>query len=133
MIYHNYSSFLYISVHFLCLLNRYSWNGRPLYITSPSEGSIIPACPYCSGARVFEVQLMPPLISVLKTTTPSGKNLNSTLLLVDHVSQCTQIDTRLHRPPISPRHPQQMLWCPDMCSCCGALCKTQGLNGGGRG
>ncbi|XP_071804356.1 programmed cell death protein 2-like [Asterias amurensis] len=61
---------------------RYSWNGRPLYITSPSEGSIIPACPYCSGERVFEVQLMPPIISVLKTTTSSDISLDFGIVMI---------------------------------------------------
>ncbi len=74
---------------------RYSWNGSPLYITSPSEGSIIPACPYCCGVRVFEVQLMPPLISVLKTTAPSGKTQHPTFLPSEawisvHTNKCTQ-------------------------------------------
>ncbi|XP_022092764.1 programmed cell death protein 2-like isoform X1 [Acanthaster planci] len=44
---------------------RYSWCGSPLYLTSPNEGAVIPPCPYCGRQRVFEVQLMPPLINTL--------------------------------------------------------------------
>ncbi|NXM05276.1 PDD2L protein, partial [Tyrannus savana] len=48
---------------------RYSWGGQPLFITSPpadiTQG--IPACSACGSSRVFELQLMPALVSLLHT------------------------------------------------------------------
>ncbi|KAJ7421774.1 Fatty acyl-CoA hydrolase precursor, medium chain [Pitangus sulphuratus] len=48
---------------------RYSWGGQPLFITSPpadiTQG--IPACSVCGSSRVFELQLMPALVSLLHT------------------------------------------------------------------
>ncbi|XP_050167434.1 programmed cell death protein 2-like isoform X2 [Myiozetetes cayanensis] len=48
---------------------RYSWGGQPLFITSPpadiTQG--VPACSVCGSSRVFELQLMPALVSLLHT------------------------------------------------------------------
>lgn len=44
---------------------RYSWNGEPLLMTSQGPGSI-PPCSACGGKRVFELQLMPALVSLLR-------------------------------------------------------------------
>ncbi|KAM9070500.1 programmed cell death protein 2-like [Sarcophilus harrisii] len=47
---------------------RYSWNGQPLFITCPSsDATEIPTCSNCGSSRVFEFQLMPALISMLKS------------------------------------------------------------------
>ncbi|NXE97562.1 PDD2L protein, partial [Menura novaehollandiae] len=48
---------------------RYSWGGQPLFITSPpaSIDQSIPACSNCGSSRVFELQLMPTLVSVLQS------------------------------------------------------------------
>ncbi|XP_020840667.1 programmed cell death protein 2-like isoform X3 [Phascolarctos cinereus] len=48
---------------------RYSWNGQPLFITCPSSDATgIPSCSNCGSCRVFEFQLMPALVSMLKNT-----------------------------------------------------------------
>ncbi|XP_051835682.1 programmed cell death protein 2-like isoform X2 [Antechinus flavipes] len=53
----------------LLIAQRYSWNGQPLFITCPSsDATEIPTCNNCGSSRVFEFQLMPALISMLKST-----------------------------------------------------------------
>ncbi|KAM5236159.1 programmed cell death protein 2-like isoform 2-T2 [Ctenodactylus gundi] len=47
---------------------RYSWSGEPLFLTCPtSEVTEVPVCSYCGGQRTFEFQLMPALVSMLKS------------------------------------------------------------------
>ncbi|NXB97677.1 PDD2L protein, partial [Orthonyx spaldingii] len=48
---------------------RYSWGGQPLFITCPPANldQAIPACTNCGSSRVFELQLMPTLVSVLQS------------------------------------------------------------------
>ncbi|KFO30022.1 programmed cell death protein 2-like isoform X2 [Fukomys damarensis] len=47
---------------------RYSWSGEPLFLTCPIlEVSEVPACSYCGGQRTFEFQLMPALVSMLRS------------------------------------------------------------------
>ncbi|XP_015667564.1 programmed cell death protein 2-like [Protobothrops mucrosquamatus] len=48
---------------------RYSWNGQPLFITHPSADlqARIPSCNNCKSKRIFEFQLMPALVNMLKT------------------------------------------------------------------
>ncbi|XP_065063669.1 programmed cell death protein 2-like isoform X2 [Rhopilema esculentum] len=53
---------------------RYNWNGRPVLLSdnvlqNQSLGSVppnVPACLHCGSERVFELQLMPALSSILK-------------------------------------------------------------------
>lgn len=45
---------------------RYSWNGNPLYMSSPDAASQPPSCPHCGAQRVFEFQLMPALVAMLQ-------------------------------------------------------------------
>nr|XP_056718305.1 programmed cell death protein 2-like [Euleptes europaea] len=47
---------------------RYSWGGQPLLITRPSTDikAVVPPCGNCQSKRIFEFQLMPALVSVLK-------------------------------------------------------------------
>ncbi|XP_075694815.1 programmed cell death protein 2-like isoform X2 [Rhinoderma darwinii] len=45
---------------------RYSWNGIPLYMSSPDVASQPPSCPRCGARRVFEFQLMPALVAMLQ-------------------------------------------------------------------
>ncbi|XP_056382220.1 F-box/LRR-repeat protein 8 isoform X2 [Hyla sarda] len=45
---------------------RYSWNGSPLYMSSPDAKSQPPMCPCCGAQRVFEFQLMPALVAMLQ-------------------------------------------------------------------
>ncbi|KAG8563227.1 hypothetical protein GDO81_015984 [Engystomops pustulosus] len=47
---------------------RYSWNGTPLYMSSPDEASQPSSCPRCGARRVFEFQLMPALVAMLQGT-----------------------------------------------------------------
>lgn len=47
---------------------RYSWSGEPLFLTCPpSEVTELPACNHCGGHRTFEFQLMPALVSMLRS------------------------------------------------------------------
>lgn len=48
---------------------RYSWSGEPLFLTCPtSEVTELPACSHCGVQRTFEFQLMPALVSMLRST-----------------------------------------------------------------
>ncbi|XP_055094755.1 programmed cell death protein 2-like isoform X3 [Symphalangus syndactylus] len=50
------------------LSQRYSWSGEPLFLTCrTSEVTELPACSQCGGKRIFEFQLMPALVSMLKS------------------------------------------------------------------
>ncbi|KAF6078949.1 programmed cell death 2 like [Phyllostomus discolor] len=47
---------------------RYSWSGEPLFLTCPtSEVTELPACSHCGAQRIFEFQLMPALVSMLRS------------------------------------------------------------------
>ncbi|XP_053127213.1 programmed cell death protein 2-like [Hemicordylus capensis] len=48
---------------------RYSWGGQPLFITCPSLDvkTAVPLCNNCKSKRIFEFQLMPALVSMLKS------------------------------------------------------------------
>ncbi|XP_077165753.1 programmed cell death protein 2-like isoform X1 [Paroedura picta] len=48
---------------------RYSWGGQPLFITCPSSDfkTTVPLCYNCQSKRIFEFQLMPALVSMLKS------------------------------------------------------------------
>lgn len=47
---------------------RYSWSGEPLFLTCPtSEVTELPACSHCGAQRIFEFQLMPALVSILRS------------------------------------------------------------------
>uniref|UniRef100_A0A452UY20 Programmed cell death 2 like n=1 Tax=Ursus maritimus TaxID=29073 RepID=A0A452UY20_URSMA len=51
------------------LSRRYSWSGEPLFLTCPtSEVTELPACSHCGVRRTFEFQLMPALVSMLRST-----------------------------------------------------------------
>ncbi|CAN2389519.1 programmed cell death, partial [Pristimantis euphronides] len=45
---------------------RYSWNGNPLYMSSPDPASQPPSCPRCGAQRVYEFQVMPALVTMLQ-------------------------------------------------------------------
>ncbi|XP_053305190.1 programmed cell death protein 2-like [Spea bombifrons] len=47
---------------------RYSWSGMPLYMSPIEVGFHPPPCIQCGGCRVFEFQLMPALVSMLRST-----------------------------------------------------------------
>ncbi|EDO30552.1 predicted protein [Nematostella vectensis] len=48
---------------------RYQWDGTPLFINPESEALVgatgIPICSYCNAPKIFEMQLMPALVSKL--------------------------------------------------------------------
>jgi len=44
---------------------RYSWNGEALPISPLDQEATIPCCAACGGRQVFELQLMPGLVSLL--------------------------------------------------------------------
>ncbi|KAM8775476.1 programmed cell death protein 2-like [Rhynchonycteris naso] len=47
---------------------RYSWSGEPLFLAcSALEVTELPACSHCGSQRIFEFQLMPALVSILKS------------------------------------------------------------------
>ncbi|TSK45836.1 Programmed cell death protein 2-like [Bagarius yarrelli] len=49
---------------------RYSWSGTPLFIMEPPSNvnETAPPCEHCGSPRVFEFQLMPALVSLLRST-----------------------------------------------------------------
>ncbi|XP_077165754.1 programmed cell death protein 2-like isoform X2 [Paroedura picta] len=53
----------------LLMSERYSWGGQPLFITCPSSDfkTTVPLCYNCQSKRIFEFQLMPALVSMLKS------------------------------------------------------------------
>ncbi|XP_036877425.1 programmed cell death protein 2-like isoform X2 [Manis javanica] len=48
---------------------RYSWSGEPIFLTCliSEVTELVPTCSYCGGQRIFEFQLMPALVSMLKS------------------------------------------------------------------
>ncbi|XP_077990415.1 programmed cell death protein 2-like [Glandiceps talaboti] len=50
---------------------RYEWNGEPLLMTANDMHKSIPSCKSCGGQRIFEFQLMPALVSILKIADTS--------------------------------------------------------------
>jgi hypothetical protein len=67
---------------------RYCYNGKPLWITSPSpldpssenkKREIIPCCPCCGEKRVYECQLMPAILSLISSSSSDKKGGSSSL------------------------------------------------------
>lgn len=59
---------------FLFPCSRYSWSGQPLFLTCPtSEVTELPACSHCGAQRTFEFQLMPALVSMLRSADLGNK------------------------------------------------------------
>ncbi|KAM6973382.1 programmed cell death protein 2-like [Aplochiton taeniatus] len=48
---------------------RYCWNGSPLFISEPplNVAQMVPVCHLCGSLKSFEFQLMPALVSLLKS------------------------------------------------------------------
>lgn len=57
---------------------RYSWKGSPLFISEPPSNvsQMVPVCSLCGSSKSFEFQLMPALVSLLKS---EDSNLQVTL------------------------------------------------------
>ncbi|KAI1904106.1 hypothetical protein AGOR_G00002250 [Albula goreensis] len=53
---------------------RYCWSGSPLLITDPPSNmtQMVPPCSRCGDPRIFEFQLMPALVSLLRTADSSS-------------------------------------------------------------
>ncbi|XP_034390557.1 LOW QUALITY PROTEIN: programmed cell death protein 2-like [Cyclopterus lumpus] len=45
---------------------RYCRGGKPLFVSEPHGDAVAPPCGSCGGARTFELQLMPALVSLLR-------------------------------------------------------------------
>ncbi|KAI5626908.1 programmed cell death protein 2-like, partial [Silurus asotus] len=54
---------------------RYSWSGTPLFIMKPPSNinQMVLPCAHCGSPRVFEFQLMPALVSLLRSTQLSSE------------------------------------------------------------
>jgi len=50
----------------ICCFCRYQWNGIPLIVTDSGMPPCPPSCQYCGSPKVFELQLMAPLVYLLK-------------------------------------------------------------------
>ena len=51
---------------------RYAYGGSPLWCSLPApstDSSSVPRCPCCHAPRVFELQIMPALVSYVDTAT----------------------------------------------------------------
>lgn len=64
--------YLYNTPWVICILfgsYRYSWSGTPLFIMAPPSNvnQMVPPCAHCGSPRVFEFQLMPALVSLLRS------------------------------------------------------------------
>ena len=57
---------------------RYEYGGCPLHLTAPSTHPV-PPCTYCGQPRVFELQFMPTLVSLLKIQHQEGTCLSNCL------------------------------------------------------
>ena len=54
------------------------WHGKPLTISGKDATELkenVPNCPYCGGERVYELQLMPALVHLLKRSKSNQKSL----------------------------------------------------------
>lgn len=55
---------------------RYAWDGSPLWMAPPppevNNGSWPPCCSRCGAPRMFELQLLPTLLSVVQTKSPNN-------------------------------------------------------------
>uniref|UniRef100_A0A8C5PXK7 Programmed cell death protein 2 C-terminal domain-containing protein n=1 Tax=Leptobrachium leishanense TaxID=445787 RepID=A0A8C5PXK7_9ANUR len=67
---------------------RYSWNGSPLYMSPTERGFQPPPCTRCGGRRVFEFQLMPALVSMLRGTTAVASLEFGTVLVFSCERSC---------------------------------------------
>ena len=71
IIWWNMSMYCHMMKH-ICYICRYSWNGVPLLLRNLEKTSI-PRCSNCGTLCAFEMQLMPGLVSLLKTPTGESK------------------------------------------------------------
>ncbi|XP_038662137.1 programmed cell death protein 2-like [Scyliorhinus canicula] len=63
---------------------RYCWNGSPLLISSPTMAfeSAMPVCETCASPRVFEFQLMPALVNMLKSAATEEASVEFGTVLI---------------------------------------------------
>ncbi|XP_029464546.1 programmed cell death protein 2-like [Rhinatrema bivittatum] len=75
---------------------RYSWNGQPLFITSPpfNGNKLVPACNNCGSGRIFEFQLMPALVSILKGADTDVSVEFGTVIVYTCQKSCWTYDQR---------------------------------------
>ncbi|XP_074067608.1 programmed cell death protein 2-like [Macrotis lagotis] len=92
---------------------RYSWNGQPLFITCPSpDVTEIPSCSNCGSYRIFEFQLMPALVSMLKNTLLDISVEFGTVLIYTCQKSCwpTNHHTPMEEVCVIQEDPDQMLF-----------------------
>ncbi|KAK1163398.1 programmed cell death protein 2-like [Acipenser oxyrinchus oxyrinchus] len=63
---------------------RYSRKGQPLFITSPPSNvkQMVPCCRSCGSPRIFEFQIMPALVSMLKSINTDGLTVEFGTVLI---------------------------------------------------
>lgn len=63
---------------------RYCRGGEPLFISEPPSNmaQVVPACGSCGGSRMFELQLMPALVSLLQRKDGAEAQLEFGTVLV---------------------------------------------------
>ncbi|RXM32186.1 Programmed cell death protein 2-like [Acipenser ruthenus] len=63
---------------------RYSRNGQPLFITAPLSNmkQMVPCCRSCGSPRRFEFQIMPALVSMLKSINTEGLTVEFGTVLI---------------------------------------------------
>lgn len=71
---------------------RYAYGGSPLWCTSPAPSTSCPPCEGCGAERVFEMQLMPGLISLLPRAHSSATVCTDSLLEVTEGGEISSAD-----------------------------------------
>ncbi|XP_066493590.1 programmed cell death protein 2-like [Tiliqua scincoides] len=73
---------------------RYSWGGQPLFVTCPSSDmkTAAPPCNNCKSKRIFEFQLMPALVSMLKTRDEDVSVEFGTVIVYTCEKSCWPVD-----------------------------------------
>nr|KAG5696697.1 hypothetical protein BaRGS_012066 [Batillaria attramentaria] len=92
---------------------RYKWSGSPLFISQPAGGKVpVDKCPSCGSVRKFELQLVPPLIPLLKLTGESDPAVEfGTVLVYTCSTSCwQQTDTWKEECVVLQQDPDQHLF-----------------------
>lgn len=82
-------------------LSYHSDDDEPLQTTAPPK-KLVPDCPFCGQARVFEMQLMPNLLRVLPVSTFSPPAELSTTLMPTTLTPTTLTKSPIELPTEQP-------------------------------
>ncbi|XP_061077550.1 programmed cell death protein 2-like isoform X2 [Conger conger] len=88
---------------------RYCWNGSPILITDPPS-NVVPPCVHCGDPRTFEFQLMPALVSLLRSADSSlemAVEFGTVLVYTCRRSCWETLDTPLQECVFVQRDPDQ--------------------------